>query len=255
MSWVSHSTRFTAAAAATVLTALALPGSALAGVVVASSGPSAASFPPGKKLPDDAKITLKAADSVTILDAKGSRVLRGAGTFTVGAPGMVTKASNFAVLTRQRSASRVRTGTIRGEDGKPLSPNLWYVDLSRSGTFCVIDPQTVRAWRPDKQGDATYNATGRSASAKTTLQFTDNVTVAPWDVAAAPAGDGAVYTIAGPGNAPAVTVTFSVIASADYTPEDLAAALLAKGCTAQLDLLATSLALPAEAAESSPAAM
>jgi len=254
MSWVSHFPRF-AAAAATMLTALALPGTAIAGVVVASSGPSAASFPPGRKLPDDAKITLKAADSVTILDAKGSRVLRGAGTFTVGAPGMVTRVSQFATLTRQRSASRVRTGTIRGEDGKPRSPNLWYVDLSRSATFCMIDPQTVRAWRPVKEGVATYTVAGATGSARAALQFTDNISVAPWDIVAAPVADGSAYAITGPGNAATVTVTFAVIANQDYTPEDLAAALLAKGCSAQLDLLATTMALPAETSESSPAAM
>ena len=62
---------------------LALPGIAAAAIVVASSGPSARNFPAGKKLDDAASITLQAGDSVTVLDAKGTRVLRGAGTISL----------------------------------------------------------------------------------------------------------------------------------------------------------------------------
>ena len=249
MSWARISRRL---APAVALVALALPGTALAGIVVASSGPSATSFPPGKKLPDDAKITLKAADSVTILDAKGTRVLRGAGTFTVGAPGTVTRATTFAALTRERSAQRVRTGAVRGTNGKPVSPNLWYVDLTRSGTFCVVDTANVRAWRPEKDGAATYVVTGRNAAG--TLAFTDGVTVAPWDVARAPVAAGESFTVARKDGETRTSVTFAVLPAQHYAPEDLAAALMAKGCAGQVELLATSLALPQDGASDGQAA-
>lgn len=250
MSWARNSRRLGPVVA---LVAMALPGTALAGIVVASSGPSAASFPPGKKLADDASITLKAADSVTILDAKGTRILRGAGTFTVGAPGTVTRATTFAALTRERGAQRVRTGAVRGPNGKPVSPNLWYVDLTRSGTFCVKDTASIRAWRPEKDGPATYLVTGKTGTA--TLAFTDGVTVAPWDVAAAPVSTGETFTVARKDGATKASVTFAVLPAQDYAPEDLAAALLAKGCSGQVDLLATSLALPQDGTGSGPAAL
>lgn len=251
MSWARNSKRLMAAAIA----ALTLPGSAMAGIIVASSGPSAASFPPGKQLPDDARITLKAADSVTILDAKGTRVLRGAGTFTVGAPGTLNRTTTFAALTRERGAQRVRTGAVRGPNGKPVSPNLWYVDLTKSGTFCVTDPATIRVWRPEKDGSATYLVSDKAGTRTATLTFSDGVTVAPWDVTAVPISAGATFAIARKDGATRATVTFAILPAQDYAPEDLASALIAKGCAGQVQLLSSSLALPQDGANEGQAAM
>ena len=249
MFWDSNSKCLSAMLAA--FAAAASPGYAMAGIVVASSGPSSASFPPGKKLADDAQITLKTADSVTILDAKGTRVLRGAGTFTVGAPGAVTRTATFVALTRERGAQRVRTGAVRGPNGKPVSPNLWYVNLTKSGTFCVVDPTTIRVWRPEKDSSATYLVSDKAGTKTARLVYSDGVTVAPWDVATAPVTEGATYAINSTNGANRATVSFTVLPARDYAPEDLAAVLIAKGCTEQVDLLATSLALPQDA----PAAM
>lgn len=241
----SHSHRFTRAALGglTAITLLALPASAMAGIVVASSGPSAKAYPPGKKLPDDAKITLKASDSVTVLDKRGTRVLRGAGTFTVGSPSGPSRTTTFVALTTQRSASRVRTGAVRGSgaDGKPLRPNLWYVDVTSSGPVCLLDAAEVRAWRPDNQGSATYSVKLAKGGPASALTFQSGSMVAPWT--AGPVAQGLSYTISGKG-VPAVTVTFELLPEQDYAPEDLADALLAKGCQGQVDLLARSLALP-----------
>lgn len=241
----SHSRRFIRAALGglSTLTLLALPSSAMAGIVVASSGPSAKAYPPGKKLPDDAKITLKAADSVTILDKRGTRVLRGAGTFTVGSPSGPSRTTTFVALTTQRSASRVRTGAVRGSgaDGKPLRPNLWYVDVTSSGPVCLLGASEVRAWRPDNQGSAAYSVKPAKGGPASALTFQSGSMIAPW--MAGPVAQGASYTISGNG-APAVTVTFELLPEQDYAPEDLADALLAKGCKGQVDLLAQSLVLP-----------
>ena len=98
---------------AVALAGLALPVAAQAAIVVSSSGPSAGAYPVGKKLPDTGTITLRPGDTVTVLDSKGTRVLRGAGTFAIGAPSGGSASSTFAVLTMQRSAQRVRTGAVR----------------------------------------------------------------------------------------------------------------------------------------------
>lgn len=233
-----------AAVSTAAISALAFPAAALAGIVVASSGPSAANYPAGRKLPDDAKITLKAADSVTILDAKGTRTLHGAGTFTVGAPGSTSRASAFAMLTQQRGASRVRTGAIRASGGEPVRPNLWYVDVAKQGTMCVLDPASVRVWRPVKDGSASYTVTGMDHAA--TLDFADKTTVAPWDSAMSPVTQGASYTIAPAAGGAPVNVTFAILPDQQYSPEDLAMVLMSKGCSAQVDLLATTLALPTD---------
>jgi hypothetical protein len=239
--------RFTQAALGglSALALLAFPASAMAGIVVASSGPSAKSYPPGTKLPDDAEITLKASDSVTILDKRGTRVLRGAGTFTVGSQSGPSRTTTFVALTTQRSASRVRTGAVRGSgpDGKPMRPNLWYVDVTKSGPVCIVDPAEVRAWRPGIEGDASYTVKPAAGGAATTISFPTGSMVAPWE-AANPVADGASYTIVAKGTARAATVTFELLPDQDYAPEDLAEALLAKGCAGQVDLLAHTLTLP-----------
>ena len=65
---------------------------AQAGVVVKSSGPSAASYPVGKKLDDAASVTLRNGDSITVLTDSGTRVITGPGTHRVGARGASKRA-------------------------------------------------------------------------------------------------------------------------------------------------------------------
>lgn len=240
----SHRLTRAALGGITAAALLAVPASAMAGIVVASSGPSARTYPPGTKLPDDAKITLKASDRVTILDKRGTRVLSGAGTHTVGSSTGPSRTSTFVALTTQRSASRVRTGAVRGSgpDGKPLRPNLWYVDVTSTGPVCVIDPAGVRAWRPENKGNATYAVKPASGGAASRLSFDDGSMVAPWS-GGAPVTDGSSYLISAAGTA-GVKVTFKLLPPQDYAPEDLAELLLAKGCEGQMTLLAQSLALP-----------
>ena len=62
---------------------LASTSAAAAVLVVRSSGPSAAAYPPGKALPDTHMLKLKASDTVVLLDSRGTRTLRGPGSFSV----------------------------------------------------------------------------------------------------------------------------------------------------------------------------
>ena len=234
--------------AKTMFAALALGAAGLvataaqAGVVIASSGPSAAQFPKGKKLADTDRITLKEGDSVTILDAGGTRVLSGAGTHRVGARG-AEKRSTFAVLTRQRAAQRVRTGAVRaGETGGPiLSPNLWYVDVSKSGKVCVADPVAVQLWRPGTEGNSTYEVASPTSPAHMHVAFEEGGTTAAWNTAQMPLTEGATYAIVGPGGSPKSDVTITLLDSPPDDPEALAETLMEKGCQVQLDLLAATM--------------
>lgn len=232
------------APAATLAAVLALTlagGTAQAAIVVAASGPSAAQFPAGRKLGDAEQVTLRAGDSVTVLDAKGTRVLRGPGAVTVGAPAARSQAGTFAVLTRPRGSARVRTGAVRdpGKDGKVLSPNLWYVDATAGGTHCLVDTSAVRLWRPDREKAAQWRITGAATGAATgRVSFAAGEMVAAWPGAVA---DGAQFTLAPEGSAASVSVTFAVLPALPANAEDAAAALIARGCTAQVELLAASL--------------
>ncbi|MDE8651663.1 hypothetical protein [Novosphingobium album (ex Liu et al. 2023)] len=235
------------AAMLAVAGALAAPVAALAGIVVASSGPSAGEYPVGRKLEDAARISLKAGDAVTILDSRGTRVLRGPATLTVGSTGGPSRISVFNTLTRRASASRVRTGAVRGaesEIGKVINPSLWNLDASRAGTMCLLDRTQVQVWRPEWKSAAVYRIASGDGAAQATVTFKARETVGNWDVTMLPISDGAAFTIAGPGDAPARRVTFALLDQAPGSPEDLAAALIAKGCTAQLDLLSETLASP-----------
>lgn len=240
MTWVDAATRGLGRLLAAV--AVFLPGMAIAAIVVASSGPSAGQFPAGKKLNEDGRITLQKGDSVTVLDQRGTKVLRGPGRFNVSQPGRPLPNPAFAILTRQRSSSRVTVGAVRtGEDGKPLSPNLWYVDFARPGTKCIVDPANVSLWRADADKPAQYRIS--SAGGETTVSFSKDATLAPWNAAEAPVANGASYSIAGKAGEDIGELTFVLLPDPPADEEALALALIDKGCTAQLDLLAAHLSL------------
>ena len=227
------------AIAATAAAALAVPAAALAGVVVSASGPSAGQFPVGKKIAGSERIVLRAGDSVTVLDGQGTRVLRGAGTYTLDQQSGASRRSTFSVLTERRSAARMRTGAVRGEgDGTPVhSPNLWYVDVGQPGKFCLAATDRVRLWRASTAGDATYSLRGEAGRIHT-VTFADGDMLAPWDTQILPVSNGAVFHIAGPAG-PDKELSFVVLDAVAEEPEDLAAQLIANGCTKQLELLST----------------
>ena len=68
-------------------------------VVVKSLGPSAKAYPPGKMLPESAKISLQGGDVVTLLGPGSAQTLRGPGNF----PAQV--AMNSAAASRGRLSS------------------------------------------------------------------------------------------------------------------------------------------------------
>src|SRR3990167_280679 len=149
------------------------PVAAEAGVVVSASGPSAGAFPGGRKIGEEERIVLRAGDALTVLDGKGTRVLRGAGTYTLSQQSAASASGAFAVLTRQRSATRVRTGAVRGDDeaeGQATRPNLWYVDVAAPGTMC-LPGGGVRLWRADSTEFATYTVTAAAGGKAARVVF------------------------------------------------------------------------------------
>ena len=228
-------------AAALVAAACTLvPALALAGVVVSASGPSAASFPVGRKIGDSERIVLRAGDSLTVLDGNGTRVLRGAGTYTLAQQGGPSQRSTFAVLTERRTARQMWTGAVRGEDdGTPRhAPNLWYVDVSQPGKFCLAGSERVRLWRSSTEGDATYLVRADGGGSHT-VTFADGDMLAPWDTKLLPVANGSVFHIAGPSGGPDKELSFVVLDAVAEEPEALAAQLIENGCDKQLELLST----------------
>lgn len=241
-SWAKRSVAIFAVAAFAPLAAQAET------IVVRASGPSAKTYTPGKKLADNSSVTLKAGDVVTLLDGRGTRTLRGPGTFgaTATAAGSDTRTSLAALLETKR-VMRARTGAVRGSGGAeaslPRSPNLWYVDISQASTVCVPDPANVRLWRPVSAEGAAVTISAKSGGASAPVAFGAGEAVAAWP-AALPVTDGAVYSLSWPGLAKPIDIAFSVMAPGTEGLESMASTLISRKCDAQLNLLVETVALP-----------
>jgi hypothetical protein len=217
--------------------ALLAAGSALAGpLVVRAAGPSAAQFRAGQRLPD-APITLKAGDSIVVLDARGTRSFSGPGSFSLTAPSAAARQVGFAELLVQKPARRARIGAVRsaGQDqGPPTPPGVWALDIRTSDTVCALDPANIALWRADTAA-AQALAVTRDDGAAATLRFAAGQALAA--LPAAVAGKPGTLTIAG-GNS-TVTLTVRQVAAAPDI-EALGAALVAAGCQSQFQRLAAS---------------
>ncbi|RVT43608.1 hypothetical protein [Sphingobium algorifonticola] len=236
-------------ALALVMGTLAAAPLAAETIVVRASGPSAKGFPPGRKLADSGSIALKGGDVVTLLDGRGTRTLRGPGTFSLAATATAGTDSrtSLASLLETKRVRRARTGAVRGgvaEDAAaPRSPNLWYVDISQASTACVPDPANVRLWRPDIASAATVTITATSGGGSAPVAFAAGEAVASWP-ATLPVTEGARYRLSWNGLARPVDIGFSLMGTDAGGLETMASTLIARKCDAQLALLVETVALP-----------
>jgi len=217
---------------AALLAAVALPAAANV-LVVRSTGPSAAAYPAGRSLPDNARLNLRAGDTVIVLGAAGTRTFRGPGTFSPSAA-VQAGARTFAAA----DGRRARIGAVRGAGIVPHSPTIWHVDITQSGTFCLASTSRVQLWRPDATVPTTLTITGAGSAARTVRWPAGQATVA-WP-AALPIANGASFSIAQSGVAVPTQVTFRTLAREPANLEGVAAALIANGCQGQLDVLVES---------------
>ena len=192
-------------------------------VVVRSLGPSAKAYPPGKTLPETAKITLQGGDVVTVLGAGSAKTLRGPGIFDAK---QVTLAS--------AAGQRGRFGALRtGEVAH--NPSIWDLDVTQSGKVCVANPAKLQLWRPES--DTAIKATIRSADGKSQeLSWAAGKASASWP-SALPISNGGEYQIGLGDGGDNSDVSFVIVSSA---PSDMVAAaqlLIQNGCQNQLDLL------------------
>ena len=210
-------------AAALALTSTA----ALANVVVVKSlGPSAKAYPPGKTLPESAKITLGAGDVVTLLGTGSAQTLRGPGNFAAGQATLASAASK-----------RGRFGALRAAE-VAQNPSIWDIDASQSGKMCVTDASKLQLWRPDRETETTVQI--RSSDGKSeTLTWAAGKALAPWP-AKLPVTDGVEYQVVWPGGDEASKLDLVTV---NPPPGDLVLAaqvLIDKGCQNQLELLVDS---------------
>jgi hypothetical protein len=222
-------------AAALLLTA----GTAMADIlVVRSSGPSARSYPPGKRLPESARIGLKAGDQMIVLDGRGTRIIRGPGTFTAGAPAAGRIASAAPPLDR-----RARIGAVRGLDSGPLRPpSLWHVDVARSSNVCVADGTRPILWRADPARALALTISGPGGRSERVAWQPGSSTLA-WP-SGLPVTDGADYRLSWIGGPAPTAIRFRTLKARPAGLDDMAQVLIRNQCDAQLDLFIDTVKLP-----------
>jgi len=213
--------------AGAAIAALMGSSAALASVVVVKSlGPSAKAYPPGKTLPESAKITLQGGDVVTVLGPAAAQTLRGPGNF---AAGQMTLAS--------AESKRGRFGALRASE-VAKNPSIWDVDVTQSGKMCVTNASKLKLWRPEADAGVKINV--RSSDGKSQeVDWAAGAASAVWP-ASLPVASGAEYQIEWPETGDKSSVTFVTLPS---EPADLVGAaqvLIENGCQHQLDLLVQS---------------
>jgi len=191
-------------------------------LVVRSSGQASKIYPPGKALPDDAKVKLQPGDSVMLLNTSGSKMLRGPGTFEVAGSGSLASAGN-----RRARTSSLRSGDI------PLNPDPWNLDVTQSGKLCVANPSKLTLWRPQK--DDSIQLTIKGSGSEQTLEWPAGKDTIAWP-ASLPVTSGAEYQLS-QGTGDTARVTFITIANPPSDAVTTAQSLIANGCENQLDVL------------------
>lgn len=195
-------------------------------VVVKSLGPSSKAYPPGKTLPESAKITLQGGDVVTVLGPAAAQTLRGPGNF---AAGQMTLAS--------AESKRGRFGALRASE-VAKNPSIWDIDVTQSGKMCVTNTSKLQLWRPESDAEVKLNI--RSSDGKSQeLNWAAGKASAAWP-AALPVASGAEYQIEWPETGDKSSVTFVSVPNAPADLVGAAQVLIQNGCQHQLDLLVQS---------------
>jgi hypothetical protein len=195
-------------------------------VVVKSLGPSSKAYPPGKTLPESAKITLQGGDVVTVLGPAAAQTLRGPGNF---AAGQMTLAS--------AESKRGRFGALRASD-IVKNPSIWDIDVTQSGKMCVTNASKVQLWRPESESAVKINI--RSSDGKSQdLDWAAGKASAMWPTAL-PVASGAEYQIEWPDTGDKSSVTFVTVRDTAADIVGTAQVLIENGCQHQLDLLVQS---------------
>ena len=196
-------------------------------VVVKSLGPSAKAYPPGKTLPESAKINLQGGDVVTVIGPASAQTLRGPGNFDAKQVALASAAGQ-----------RGRFGALRAAE-VAHNPSIWDIDASTSGKVCVTNASKLQLWRPDKEAAITVKIHGADGESQD-LNWAAGAALAAWPTAL-PIKNGAEYQVEWPDGSDASKLDMVTIVPPPA--DDLvssAQSLIEHGCQKQLELLVQS---------------
>lgn len=204
-------------------------------LVVRSTGPSAILYPAGKALGDAQTIRLKLNDMVVLLDSRGTRTLRGPGSFSTSAASSGTSASSLAAVTGQVGTRRARVQAVRGgPSGATGGRNVWQADVSRSGSLCVANPADLGLYRASAATETDITLTDDSSGKSGIVHFDVGQSIARWP-ADLTVGPGSTIRVKGAGD-PA-TLSVKMISPVPSGLEGMAQSFIRNDCNAQLDVL------------------
>lgn len=200
-------------------------------LVVRSDGPSARSYPPGRTLPPNARISLRAQDTLVLLDNRGTRRLRGPGTFSAATPASPTMDGNE----RGTGAGdrRSRLAVVRDT---PPNRTVWQVDVSQSSTVCVTDAANIQLWRPAAPATVNLSITPVTDARAHMVQWPAGLRRLAWPAGLVVTND-AEYRLGMQGLPVPTQLRFRILPSEPVGLEATARSLIRNGCRVQLDLL------------------
>ena len=195
-------------------------------VVVKSLGPSAKAYPPGRTLPETAKITLQGGDVVTVIGPSSAQVLRGPGNFDAR-----------QVALSSAAGQRGRFGALRAAE-VAHNPGIWDIDPSANGKVCIAEKSNFQLWRADSEAAITVQIRSADGEAKE-LSWAAGKALAAWP-GALPLRNGAQYSVEWPDGGEASRLEVVTIASPPTDLVGTAQLFIQNGCQRQLDLLVDS---------------
>ena len=127
-------------------------------------------------------------------------------------------------------------GAPAGLESPTAPDNIWAIDVTKGGTYCVADPAALVLWRPNR-ADAITGKLG--ANGKTiAVSWKAGSALKLWPNADIPVVDGQTYVFTGPVTVNS-TITLKRLASVPADPMQVATMLAEHGCNAQLDVIAS----------------
>lgn len=246
---MNRTIRRTLAKTMAVALGLAVSGHALAqAVVVRSTGPSAVNYPKGKRLSAVEQVTLKAGDVVTVLDKAGTRVLRGAGTFSLTVAVNRDRGTAALLARSLNNPASVRAGAVRGagdSTGENVMPiSIWLADAEQGGNVCVPRGSDLYLWRSNSAKRSFSWLTEATGGEMVRMQWPPKTVGIAWPKTMLAPQEGRTYRIYDETTPDTVTEFQIIVLEPDMVPADAASLgtlLLDNGCRAQFDWLAASL--------------
>lgn len=191
-------------------------------VVVKAVGGAAKTYPVGRQLPDNSKVELQSGEALLLLGASSTRQLRGPGSYVIG--------GNQALAMNSR-------GRFGAQRAMFLRPSPWEIDVTRGGTVCVAEPADFALWRADA-AEAVSVRIETDGKAPSVVAWPVNESKLAWP-AEMPITDGAGYKVQISQSDP-VDISFKKLPASPTDQLEMAQAMIARGCNAQLDTLVRS---------------